>query len=218
MQAPSAGTVSQNGPQSPFEDVKLEGPDETWWGANEQLHLQRMQEQEKQRAAQLQHTRAWAEAQVNLRLYPSIMSASLKAPASCSLTPGHSKRLDTHHMSSIRMHRLLLFGKIGKWPATGCRTPGWGPTSTGCRFCEMRACRAPVVNPTAWPVECAVFNTPRKDLCLQRGCSCPLMVVMQQRPSQEQCHCREEVLKGRTQRCSQMRRWRRQRPLTPSQR
>ncbi len=68
MQAQSAGTASHNGPQSPFEDVKLEGAEATWWGANEQLHLQRMQEQEKQRAAQLQHTRAWAEAQVMLRV------------------------------------------------------------------------------------------------------------------------------------------------------
>ena len=74
-QAPSAGTTSQNGPQSPFEDVKLEGPDETWWGANEQLHLQRMQEQEKQRAAQLQHTRAWAEAQVKPHPLTSTMDA-----------------------------------------------------------------------------------------------------------------------------------------------
>ena len=73
MQAQSAGTPSQNGHQSPFEDVKLGGPDDTWWGANEQLHLQRMQEQEKQRAAQLRHTRAWAEAQViTLSVYSNL--------------------------------------------------------------------------------------------------------------------------------------------------
>ena len=72
MQAQSAGTASHNGPQSPFEDVKMGGPEDTWWDANEQ----RMQEQEKQRAAQLQHTRAWAEAQVVLSSGALIMDAS----------------------------------------------------------------------------------------------------------------------------------------------
>lgn len=64
-QAESTSTprMVPNGPSSPFQDVKIQD-EEHWWGNSE--HLQRMQEQEKQRAAQLQHTRAWAEAQVPL--------------------------------------------------------------------------------------------------------------------------------------------------------
>ena len=63
-QANSANTeAALNGSTSPFQDVKLDTED-GWWAQNEKLHLQRLHEQEKQRAAQLQHTRAWAEAQV----------------------------------------------------------------------------------------------------------------------------------------------------------
>ena len=49
------------GPPSPFEGLQDE---DGWWANNERTHMQRLQEQEKQRATQLRHTRAWAESQV----------------------------------------------------------------------------------------------------------------------------------------------------------
>ena len=49
------------GPPSPFEGLQDE---DGWWANNARTHMQRLQEQEKQRATQLKHTRAWAESQV----------------------------------------------------------------------------------------------------------------------------------------------------------
>ena len=48
-------------PPAPFEALQDE---DGWWADNERTHMQRLQEQEKQRATQLRHTRAWAESQV----------------------------------------------------------------------------------------------------------------------------------------------------------
>ena len=60
--SPAGARAEQvTGPPSPFEGLQDE---DGWWANNERTHMQRLQEQEKQRATQLRHTRAWAEAQV----------------------------------------------------------------------------------------------------------------------------------------------------------
>jgi hypothetical protein len=64
----------RKGPSSPFEEVKM-GGGEGWWNPGEQARMQRMQEQERQRAMQLHHTRAWAEAQVAFHARPNCVLA-----------------------------------------------------------------------------------------------------------------------------------------------
>lgn len=81
-EAGAAGKEMRNGPPSPFEDVKVGG--EGWWGCDEQAHMQRVQEQERQRAAQLQHTRAWAEAQVAFHPCPTCKLAMSENNSLCS--------------------------------------------------------------------------------------------------------------------------------------
>ena len=101
-----------------------------------------MQDQEKQRAAQLQHTRAWAEAQVRLCTQHSnnISGACIRCSAreltsalhqSCASTRalqvavyppgiGFAQMLSVYEFLQPR----CLLGGIVKCATTGCGTPG----------------------------------------------------------------------------------------------